>query len=177
MLGRQIQRFSTEASRPAAAEVEEEAGDTDDGVLQTEAFAAAVKKLPRYPRHTLTAKQLHQACGHVNDATLLRSLKLFNGFALRRPDGKLIPGSQVVLADIQRPEVCHTCMTTRTVAAQSRQQKGRVMVESRLPAEAKEVLRERDRRVTRSMAERLRQADALAVQCSGVRPGVALAIP
>ena len=177
MLGRQIQRFSTEASRPAAAEVEEEAGDMDDGVLQTEAFAAAVKKLPRYPRHTLTAKQLHQACGHVNDATLLRSLKLFNGFALRRPDGKLIPGSQVVLADIQRPEVCHTCMTTRTVAAQSRQQKGRVMVESRLPAEAKEVLRERDRRVTRSMAERLRQADAPAVQCSGVRPGVALAIP
>ena len=123
MLGRQIRRFSTEASRPAAAEVEEETGDTDDGVLQTEAFAAAVKKLPRYPRHTLTAKQLHQACGHVNDATLLRSLKLFNGFALRRPDGKLIPGSQVVLADIQRPEVCHTCMTTRTVAAQSRQQK------------------------------------------------------
>ena len=51
------------------------------------------------------------------------------------------------------------------------------MVESRVPAEAKEVLRERDRRVTRSMAERLRQADALAVQCSGVRPGVALAIP
>jgi hypothetical protein len=177
MLGRQIRRFSTEASRPAAAEVEEEAGAPDDGILQTEAFAAAVKKLPRYPRHTLTARQLHQACGHVNDATLLRSLKLFNGFALRRPDGKLIPGSQVVLADIQRPGVCHTCMTTRTVAAQSRQQKGRVMVESRLPAEAKEVLRDRDRRVTRSMAQRVRSAEALAMNCSGVRPGVELAIP
>ena len=180
MLGRQVTRFNTEASRPAAAEVaevEEEATYTGDDVLQAEAFAAAVKKLPRYPRHTLTAEQLHQACGHVNDATLLRSVKLFNGFALRRPDGKLIPGSKVVLADIQRTTVCHTCMTTKVTAAQSRQQKGRVLVESRLPAEAKEYLRERDGRVTRSMAQRVQQAEALAASCTGVRPGVALAVP
>ena len=177
MLGRQVIRFNTEASRPAAAEVEEEANYAGDDVLQAEAFAAAVKKLPRYPRHTLTAEQLHQACGHVNDATLLRSVKLFNGFALRRPDGKLIPGSKVVLEDIQRPRVCHTCMTTKVTAAQSRQQKGRVLVESRLPAEAKEYLRERDGRVTRSMAQRVQQAEALAASCTGVRPGVALAVP
>jgi hypothetical protein len=158
-------------------EVEEEAKAEVSDVLQAEAFAAAVNRLPRYPRHTLTAEQLHQACGHVNDATLLRSVKLFNGFTLRRPDGKLIPGSKVVLADIQRPGVCHTCMTTRVTAAQSRQQKGRVLVESRLPAEAKEYLKERDRRVTRSMAQRVEQADALAASCTGVRPGVALAIP
>lgn len=177
MLGRQVIKFTTAASRPAAAEVEEEATSTGDGVLQAEAFAAAVNKLPRYPRHTLTAEQLHQACGHVNDATLLRSVKLFNGFALRRPDGKLIPGSKVVLADIQRSKVCHTCMTTKVTAAQSRQQKGRVLVESRLPAEAKEYLRERDGRVTRSMAQRVQQADALAASCTSVRPGVALAVP
>jgi hypothetical protein len=177
MLGRQVEKFATEASRPAAVEVEEEAEAEVSDVLQTEAFAAAVNRLPRYPRHTLTAEQLHQACGHVNDATLLRSVKLFNGFTLRRPDGKLIPGSKVVLADIQRPGVCHTCMTTRVTAAQSRQQKGRVLVESRLPAEAKEYLKERGRRVTRSMAQRVEQADALAASCTGVRPGVALAIP
>ena len=177
MLGRQVQRFATGASRPAAAEVEEETGGTGEDVLEAEAFAAVVNKLPRYPRHTLTAEQLHQACGHVNDATLLRSVKLFNGFALRRPDGKLIPGSKVVLADIQRAGVCHTCMTTKVTAAQSRQQKGRVLVESRLPAEAKEYIREREGRVTRSMAQRVQQADALAASCSGGRPGVALAIP
>jgi len=51
------------------------------------------------------------------------------------------------------------------------------MVESRLPAEAKEVLRARDRRVTRSMAQRVRSAEALAMNCSGVRPGVELVIP
>ena len=177
MLGRQVQRFATGASRPAAAEVAEETGCAGDAVLEAEAFAAVVNKLPRYPRHTLTAAQLHQACGHVNDATLLRSVKLFNGFTLRRPDGKLIPGSKVVLADIQRAGVCHTCMTTKVTAAQSRQQKGRVLVESRLPVEAKEYIRERDGRVTRSMAQRVQQADALAASCSGGRPGVALAIP
>ena len=177
VLGRQVHPFATGASRPAAAEVEEEAGDAGAEVLQAEAFAAVTNKLPRYPRHTLTAEQLHQALGHVNDATILRSVKLFNGFALRRPDGKLIPGSKVVLADIQRRGVCHTCCTTKVTAAPSRQQKGRVLVESRLPAEAKEYLRERDSRVTRSMAQRVQQADALAASCTGVRPGVALAIP
>jgi hypothetical protein len=180
MLGRQVQRFAPGASRPAAAEVEEETKETGgagDDVLEAEAFAAVVNKLPRYPRHTLTAEQLHQACGHVNDATILRSVKLFNGFRLRRPDGKLIPGSQVVLADLQRPGVCHTCMTTKVTAAQSRQQKGRVLVESRLPVEAKAFIREREGRVTRSMAQRVQQADALAASCSGGRPGVALAIP
>jgi hypothetical protein len=177
VLGRQVHPFATGASRPAAAEVEEEAGDAGAEVLQAEAFAAVTNKLPRYPRHTLTAEQLHQALGHVNDATILRSVKLFNGFALRRPDGTLIPGSKVVLADIQRRGVCHTCCTTKVTAAPSRQQKGRVLVESRLPAEAKEYLRERDSRVTRSMAQRVQQADALAASCTGVRPGVALAIP
>jgi hypothetical protein len=89
----------------------------------------------------------------------------------------MIPGSQVVLADLRRPGVCHTCMTTKVTAAQSRQQKGRVLVESRLPVEAKAFLREREGRVTRSMAQRVQQADALAASCSGGRPGVALAIP
>jgi hypothetical protein len=59
MLGRQVQRFATGASRPAAAEVEEETGGTGGEILQAEAFAAVVNKLPRYPRHTLTAEQLH----------------------------------------------------------------------------------------------------------------------
>jgi len=50
-------------------------------------------------------------------------------------------------------------------------------VESRLPVEAKEYIRKRAGRVTRSMAQRVQQADALAASCSGGRPGVALAIP